>query len=240
MVVLTVKESTPEYINFVLSETTVSYGNALRRILISEVPTVAIDLVEIERNNTVLPDEVLAHRLGLVPIYSKRDLKYKDECNCSGFCTECSVVFEIDVLHTDEMPRIVGTRDMVSNSEDFSIKNGPVIVKLAKDQGLKIKCIGRKGIGRTHSKWSPVSAIKFEYDIDNKRRETNYWYEESIEKEWPGVRQGEANLNEKVDGIHMCVEVVEGGANPLTVVLKALEILKNKITKLSSLIETAN
>lgn len=235
---LTVKESTPEYIKFTLSNTTVSYANALRRVLISEVPTVAIDLVEIERNNTVLPDEVLAHRLGLIPIYSRRDLRYKDECNCSGFCPECSVVFEMDIIHTDEAPRTVSTRDMTCRSEDFSIKGGPVIVKLAKDQGLKIRCIGRKGIGRTHSKWSPVSAIRFEYDTDNSRRETNYWFEESIEQEWPGVKQAEPSLGEKIDTVHMCVEVVEGGASPLAVVLKALEILRNKVSSLISSIET--
>lgn len=238
MTLLTVEESTPEYIKFMLSETTVSYANALRRILISEVPTVAIDLVEIERNNTVLPDEVLAHRLGLIPIYSKRDLRYKDECGCADFCPECAAVFDIDVIHSEDMPRTVSTRELVCSSSDFSIKNGPVIVKLAKDQGLKARCIARKGIGRTHSKWSPVSAIRFEYDPQNAARETNYWFEESVEQEWPGVRQTEPSLLEKISTIHMCVEVVEGGASPLAVVLRALHILRDKVAGLLASIET--
>lgn len=237
MAVLTAEESTPEHIRFTLSSTTVGYANALRRVLISEVPTIAIDLVEIERNNTVLPDEVLAHRLGLVPIYSKRDLKYKEECGCSGFCSECSVVFEIDVVHSEDAPRVVSTRDIVCDEEDVSIKSGPVITKLARDQGLKARCIGRKGIGKTHSKWSPVSAVAFEYDRDNVRRETNYWFEESVEDEWPGVKQAEPNPMEEVDRVHMCVEVVEGGASPLAVVLDGLKILKKKMASLSSAVE---
>ena len=47
--------------------------NSLRRILISEIPTMAIETVNIYQNTSVMPDEVLAHRLGLIPILADAD-----------------------------------------------------------------------------------------------------------------------------------------------------------------------
>jgi DNA-directed RNA polymerases I and III subunit RPAC1 len=44
-----------------------SIANALRRILIAEMPTLAIEHVFIENNTSIIQDEVLAHRLGLIP-----------------------------------------------------------------------------------------------------------------------------------------------------------------------------
>ena len=55
-------------IQFELSETDTSMANTLRRFMIAEVPTLMIDLVEYSDNSTVLNDEYIAHRLGLVPI----------------------------------------------------------------------------------------------------------------------------------------------------------------------------
>jgi DNA-directed RNA polymerase I and III subunit RPAC1 len=43
-------------------------ANALRRIMIAEIPTMAIEKVEMWQNTSVIPDENLAHRMGLVPI----------------------------------------------------------------------------------------------------------------------------------------------------------------------------
>jgi DNA-directed RNA polymerase I and III subunit RPAC1 len=45
-----------------------SIANSLRRIIISEVPTVAIESVYVYNNTSIMQDEVLASRLGLVPI----------------------------------------------------------------------------------------------------------------------------------------------------------------------------
>ena len=55
-------------------------ANALRRILISEIPTIAIDIVNLYQNTSVIPDEVLCHRLGLIPILANaNDFEYKKE-----------------------------------------------------------------------------------------------------------------------------------------------------------------
>jgi DNA-directed RNA polymerase II subunit RPB3 len=66
-----IRKLTDNECEFVLRDTDVSVANALRRVMIAEVPTIAIDLVEFENNTTVLNDEFLAHRLGLVPLWSE-------------------------------------------------------------------------------------------------------------------------------------------------------------------------
>ena len=43
-------------------------ANALRRIILSEIPTVAIEKVNMWQNTSIIPDENLAHRIGLIPI----------------------------------------------------------------------------------------------------------------------------------------------------------------------------
>jgi DNA-directed RNA polymerase II subunit RPB3 len=72
-----VTEIQEDCIKFTLSDTDLSVANALRRILLSEVPTFAIDVVFYESNTSVLCDEFIAHRLGLIPLQSSNYSQYK-------------------------------------------------------------------------------------------------------------------------------------------------------------------
>ena len=101
------KENT---ICFTLTKTDLSVANALRRVLLSEVPTMAIDKVEFTSNSTVLHDDFLAHRLGLVPLDSRYagwsnnpevpPFLFNRDCTCYVSCPRCSVAFELDVKHS--------------------------------------------------------------------------------------------------------------------------------------------
>ena len=62
-------------------------ANALRRIMMAEVPTMAVERVEMINNTSVIPDEVLAHRLGMVPILADpRKFHFKSSSPKAGTC----------------------------------------------------------------------------------------------------------------------------------------------------------
>ena len=84
-------------LKFELSNTELSIANALRRIIISEVPTMAIDIVQVQENTSPLNDEFIAHRLGLVPLRSDNvDLfETHGQCQCTEFCDKCSVRYRL-------------------------------------------------------------------------------------------------------------------------------------------------
>ena len=88
---------------FELINTDLSVANSLRRIIISEIPTMAIDLVEIKENTSALHDEFIAHRLGLIPLISDRadDFFFNDKCICTSTCDKCSVVYNFKAVCRD-------------------------------------------------------------------------------------------------------------------------------------------
>ncbi len=133
------------------------YSNALRRLCLNGVPIFAIDTVDILENSSVLPDEGLSHRLGLVPI--KTDLTRfnepsKCECQSEIGCSNCKVMLVLDSGDSD-VTKTIFTDELTS--EDDSIK--PVsdkipIVQLAPGQRVKLECYARLGRGREHAKWN--------------------------------------------------------------------------------------
>merc|ERR1712224_484635 len=109
--ILEIKEvrrgDTEDYMEFMLTDTDASVANALRRTIIADVTTMAIDLVEFEENSSVLTDEFIAHRIGLIPLVSSKvdDFQDNSECTmCSKYCSYCSVEFRLAVRCEDDVP----------------------------------------------------------------------------------------------------------------------------------------
>ena len=168
--------------------------------MLAEVPTMATDLVNITKNNSVLPDEFLAHRLGLIPLDSRSVAKeMTDPRNCSyceEFCERCSITLRLHIKCTDEsgmnvyasdLVRVDGRLDKIGLPVTDRDPNGrgPVIAKIRNDQEIQLECIARRGIAKEHAKWAPTAAIGFEYDPLNKLKHTRYWYEIDAAAEWP-------------------------------------------------------
>ncbi|CAN6687835.1 unnamed protein product [Malus baccata var. baccata] len=179
-----IREMRDDYLKFELRDTDASVANALRRVMIAEVPTVAIDLVEIEINSSVLNDEFIAHRLGLIPLTSDRAMSMRfsrdcDACDGDGQCEFCSVEFHLRAKCHSDQTLDVTSKDLLSSDHtvvpvDFSDSSGfesseqkgIIIVKLRRGQELRLRAIARKGIGKDHAKWSPTATVTFMYEPD--------------------------------------------------------------------------
>ncbi len=110
--------------------------------MISEVPTYAIEDVYIYENSSSMDDEILAHRLGLIPIKGKPILMNE------------SIVFTLE----KEGPCTVYSSDLKSDDGEVVFKNIPII-RLGKGQKIKIECEAVPGIGKVHAKWQPCNAV---------------------------------------------------------------------------------
>ncbi|QPH05814.1 hypothetical protein C2857_003826 [Epichloe festucae Fl1] len=192
-------------VDFALSKTNLSFANSIRRIIQAEVPTIAVDLVEVEVNSSVLADEFIAHRLGLIPLNAKgvNELNYSRDCDCDQYCEQCSVTLTLHARCTSDEIMKVYARDLVVDGRHATQVGSPVIMdpegmgcliaKLRKDQELKLTCIAKKGIAKEHAKWMPTSAVGFEYDPHNKLHHLDMWFENNTdpEKEWPKSKYAE-------------------------------------------------
>lgn len=128
--------------------------NSIRRVVISEVPVFAIDQVIIINNTSSMYDEMLAHRLGLIPLKTPLDLFPKiEECE-SGLVdpAECTVRLTLQI--TAEEPKVVYSGDLVSDHPEVTPVYPDIpIVKLAKDQSISLEAYARLGRAKEHAKW---------------------------------------------------------------------------------------
>ena len=136
------------------------YANALRRVCLNGVPVFAIDTVDIIENSSVLQDEGLAHRLGLIPLttdLSRFNEPSKCECQSETGCSNCKIMLVLDSGDSDVTRTVVSSE---LSSEDESIKPTSEqipIVQLAPGQRIKIECYARLGRGTEHAKWNSAN-----------------------------------------------------------------------------------
>lgn len=144
----------------------VPYVNALRRIILTEVPCMAVDEIVMLENSSILQDEVIAHRLGLIPLKTDLDsYNLPEECPCkSEFgCNLCRVTLTLDV-EAKEGTKTVYSGELKSENPDIRPVSEKIpIIKLAKEQKIRLEAYVRLGKGKNHAKWQPVSMCTYKY-----------------------------------------------------------------------------
>ena len=162
---ITLNEQKGEKLSFMIDGTDTSMVNGLRRVIISETPTVAIQLVNIHVNTSYLCDEYIAHRLAMIPL---------DCSKLRDFTEDDQVVYEINVRN--DAPRTANRKTTVDvTTQDIKHISGPKLypvhygkdqtpvplLTLGRGQHLHVECIAVKGIGKFHAKWNPTCECVF-------------------------------------------------------------------------------
>jgi len=140
-------ENTANKLSFLIEDTDETIMNAIRRS-IQEIPILAIDEVEFINNDSALFDEIIAHRLGLIPL-KQENLEERDECSCKGKgCSKCTISLKLEA----KGPGTVYSSQLKGKAK--VIYGAMPITFLEKNQELKLNATATLGKGIEHAKFS--------------------------------------------------------------------------------------
>lgn len=178
-------KSSDHELEFDLVHIHASLVNAIRRIILAEVPTVAIEKVRIVNNSSILQDDFLAHRLGLIPLavdphklkdktthhdvddpndtllfdlVIRRSNKVKSEHSKSSK-NKASEITDSNVTtkHLVWTPINDKQKAVFSTRPPAPVDSDILIARLSPGQEINVKCTAVKGVGADHAKFSPVA-----------------------------------------------------------------------------------
>ncbi len=149
--------------------------NAFRRTIISRVPVMAAEKVTVYNNSSILNDENLVHRIGLMPLTT--DLKTyvpRGECTCKGKgCAKCTATITLDVSEAGS----VYSGDFKTTDEAVKhVYEKMPLVKLMPGQKIKLEAEAILGYGSDHVKWQPGLAS---YEVKDKDKKSYHVVVES-------------------------------------------------------------
>ncbi len=130
------------------------FVNTLRRIIMTEVPTLAVKEVSLSKNTSALFDEIIAHRLAMVPLITDlNSYTLPEKCTCKNEgCAKCQTIMSLN----SEGPITVYSQDLKIQDPEVKPAEGKIpIVKLLKGQELQFEAKVILGKGKDHIKYSP-------------------------------------------------------------------------------------
>jgi DNA-directed RNA polymerase subunit D len=259
---LDVKEIKSKKAVLKIEDTKPYFVNSLRRIMLAELPKLAIDNVIIYDNTSALFDEIISHRLGFVPIPTDLSLlTYKNECVCKGKgCPNCTVRYTL----SKEGEGTVFSGDLQPSEKSWEITEDKIpIVKLYSDQRLILEVEAVLGTGRVHAKWQAVQAPGYRSDVkidfDKKHEEDVKEFIEKLPNDIVDFKKGKLVLKdikqlpilesfidkEKIDFINIERDPTnylfsfetDGSFSAKNALIESAKILENKYTELGKLLQ---
>ena len=151
MVSLKILKQDESEVSFVLEKAKPEFVNEIRRAVMFEVPVLAIEDVYFTQNSSALYDEMLAHRLGLVPLRTPKGYEVPAECTCKGkLCAKCSV----KIVLRAKGPVTVYAKDLKIKDPDVEVAYPEMLItKLLEGQEVELEAVAVKGFARDHAKW---------------------------------------------------------------------------------------
>lgn len=248
-------------ITFRIKNTNPAFANTLRRSIMQEVPTMAIEEVEFTKNSSALYDEIIAHRLGLMTL--KTDLKSyvkRKDCKCDGEgCAKCTLKLTLKA----KGPKMVYASDMKSADPKIgpAFPNTPITL-LLKDQELEFEATASLGQGSDHFKFSPgtvfykytpvVEIVKQPKDVESCKNSCpkgvfdvksgklvvneKKLFDCHLCQACVKVADGAIKLNEKNDDIIFTVESF-GQMSPEDMVVQAIDVFDARVDEFSKLVK---
>lgn len=175
-------ELTERHMKCIIQDVTPSFINSLRRILLSEIPKMAIHEVEFhlgpirdretgEMFESMAPlfDEIIAHRLSMLPVPTDTRLfNFRDECVCSGEgCPNCRIMYVLNkhgpsTVFSGDLEPISG--DSSGEVKAYNIMEDLIpIVKLNGHEAVLVYATAILGRARDHAKWQVCDSVGYKY-----------------------------------------------------------------------------
>jgi len=170
-----IQEMTQTKGRIIFSDTDPSVVNAIRRTMLADVPKMAIENVEFHMGaimdeggkefESISPlfDEIVAHRIGLLPVPTDLDsFVPKEKCTCNGEgCPSCTIMYSIN----KKGPCTVYSGDLEPLGDaKFKIKDDLIpIIKLADNQAILAYANAQLSTGKDHAKFSTVCGIGYKF-----------------------------------------------------------------------------
>jgi len=163
---LEIFEEDEHNLQFIIKGISIEMVNALRRIMIGWLPSMAIDEVIILKNDSPLYDEILAHRIGLIPLTTDLEsYNLPEDCDCGGFgCPSCQISITCEVNNDSKNNLVIYSGDLKTNDPKIVPVNPNIpIVKIGSEESLIFEAYAVLGRPKNHVKWQSVSNAFYRY-----------------------------------------------------------------------------